>query len=95
MNDRKIKQPNFQLILITHDEKFLELLHRHALGRIYYRVSKDPGYVSKSWGVWVGRQNEMQAGSFFFSSRFSSILHSLAHSRTRSLIAVFAAVGTR
>ncbi|EGD73153.1 hypothetical protein PTSG_04865 [Salpingoeca rosetta] len=41
VNDRKVKQPNFQLLLITHDEKFLELLHRFSLGRIYYRVSKD------------------------------------------------------
>eukprot|EP00055_Hartaetosiga_balthica_P016875 m.108875 g.108875 ORF g.108875 m.108875 type:complete len:1297 (-) comp9197_c0_seq2:751-4641(-) len=41
VKERKEKTANFQLLLITHDEEFLSLLHRESLGRVYYRVSKN------------------------------------------------------
>eukprot|EP00049_Salpingoeca_infusionum_P003748 m.70430 g.70430 ORF g.70430 m.70430 type:complete len:72 (-) comp12259_c0_seq3:731-946(-) len=40
VRERQEKQANFQLILITHDEEFMEQLHRNGLGRTYYRVGK-------------------------------------------------------
>ena len=39
---QRAKQQNFQLVVITHDEHFLELLHRFGMGRVYYRVKKTP-----------------------------------------------------
>ena len=38
-------QSNFQLVIITHDEAFLEMLHRYGHARTYYRVSKNPRLV--------------------------------------------------
>lgn len=35
------QQANFQLIIITHDEEFVELLGRHECADYYYRVYKD------------------------------------------------------
>jgi DNA repair protein RAD50 len=34
-------QENFQLIVITHDERFAHLISQRQLAEKYYRVSKD------------------------------------------------------
>jgi DNA repair protein RAD50 len=34
-------QENFQLIVITHDERFAHLIGQRQLAEKYYRVSKD------------------------------------------------------
>eukprot|EP01018_Ginkgo_biloba_P035575 Gb_12673 [translate_table: standard] len=40
MEDRK-GQENFQLIVITHDERFAQLIGQHQHAEQYYRISKD------------------------------------------------------
>jgi len=40
MEDRK-GQENFQLIVITHDERFAQLIGQRQHAERYYRVSKD------------------------------------------------------
>jgi phosphatidylserine/phosphatidylglycerophosphate/cardiolipin synthase-like enzyme len=40
------QQRNFQLIIITHDEEFVQLLGRSEHADYYWRVSKDVKYVS-------------------------------------------------
>ena len=40
---QRSQQSNFQLLIITHDEAFLEMLHRYGQARTYYRVSKNEG----------------------------------------------------
>ncbi|MBX9694264.1 MAG: hypothetical protein K2Z81_17905, partial [Cyanobacteria bacterium] len=35
------RQGNFQLIIITHDEEFVDLLGRHECADYYWRVVKD------------------------------------------------------
>lgn len=40
MEDRK-GQENFQLIVITHDERFAQLIGQRQHAEKYYRVSKD------------------------------------------------------
>jgi len=40
------RQSNFQLIVITHDEEFVQLLGRSSHADYYWRVSKDAEYVS-------------------------------------------------
>ena len=40
MESRK-GQENFQLIVITHDERFVQLIGQRQLAEKYYRVSKD------------------------------------------------------
>ncbi len=42
------QQSNFQLILITHDEEFVQLLGKSENADYYWRVTKDPAYVSLS-----------------------------------------------
>eukprot|EP00897_Mesotaenium_endlicherianum_P009253 jgi/Mesen1/8356/ME000463S07798 len=44
MEDRK-GQENFQLIVITHDEKFAELIGKKQHAEHYYRISKDDQYA--------------------------------------------------
>jgi DNA repair protein RAD50 len=39
------QQRNFQLIIITHDEEFVQLLGRSEHADYYWRVSKDIKYV--------------------------------------------------
>ncbi|EDQ92865.1 uncharacterized protein MONBRDRAFT_14089, partial [Monosiga brevicollis MX1] len=39
------QQRNFQLLIITHDEQFLEQLHQYGQAKTYYRVFKSPEYV--------------------------------------------------
>lgn len=39
-------QGNFQLIVITHDEEFVELLGRHECADYYWRVYKDENQYS-------------------------------------------------
>lgn len=34
-------QANFQFVIITHDEEFVEYLSRHQISGEYYRVHKD------------------------------------------------------
>jgi DNA repair protein RAD50 len=35
------EQSNFQLIIITHDEEFVEALARHECAEYYWRIGKD------------------------------------------------------
>ncbi len=42
----RAKQSNFQLIIITHDEEFVELLGRSEYADFYWRVSKSPAGFS-------------------------------------------------
>jgi DNA repair protein RAD50 len=46
MESRK-GQENFQLIVITHDERFAQLIGQRQLAEKYYRVSKDEHQHSK------------------------------------------------
>jgi DNA repair protein RAD50 len=39
--EKRRRQENFQLIVITHDEEFVELLGKREVADYYYRVSKD------------------------------------------------------
>ncbi len=41
------KQKNFQLIIITHDEDFLDMLGRSEYLNEFYRVKKDENGFSK------------------------------------------------
>jgi hypothetical protein len=41
------KQRNFQLLVITHDEDFVELLGRSDYVEEYFRVAKNELYVAK------------------------------------------------
>lgn len=43
MEDRK-GQENFQLIVITHDERFAQLIGQRQHAEKYYRVAKDDQY---------------------------------------------------
>jgi hypothetical protein len=43
MEDRK-GQENFQLIVITHDERFAQLIGQRQHAERYYRVAKDDQY---------------------------------------------------
>ena len=40
--ERRRQQANFQLLVITHDEKFVEEMGRRAGVEDYYRITKDP-----------------------------------------------------
>lgn len=40
MEDRK-GQENFQLIIITHDERFAQLIGQRQHAEKYYRITKD------------------------------------------------------
>ena len=44
--EHRQRQSNFQLIVITHDEEFVELLGRCDKAEYYWRVTKDEGQVS-------------------------------------------------
>ena len=44
MEDRK-GQENFQLIVITHDERFAQLIGQRQHAEKYYRVTKDDQYA--------------------------------------------------
>ncbi|KAM3387339.1 hypothetical protein ACQJBY_010274 [Aegilops geniculata] len=46
MESRK-GQENFQLIVITHDERFAQLIGQRQLAEKYYRISKDEQQHSK------------------------------------------------
>lgn len=50
MEDRK-GQENFQLIVITHDERFAQLIGQRQHAEKYYRVTKDDqyGHLPPSW----------------------------------------------
>ena len=39
--ERRRKQDNFQLIVITHDEEFVDLLGKRDVADFFYRVGKD------------------------------------------------------
>lgn len=43
---KRKRQANFQLILITHDEHFVDLLGRRELVDCYYRVRKNANQYS-------------------------------------------------
>ena len=45
--DKRRRQSNFQLIIITHDERFVEEVGRRAQADFYYRVSKDSHNYSR------------------------------------------------
>ena len=57
---------NFQLIIITHDEDFVDSLGKSAYAEKCYRVSKTPKYVRK-------KQINKQTKSIFYSSGLSKI----------------------
>ena len=39
------QQKNFQLVVITHDKPFVELMGHSGYADYFYRVSKEVGYV--------------------------------------------------
>jgi len=39
------KQSNFQLVVITHDESFVQQIGKSEFASYYYRISKDAKYV--------------------------------------------------
>ena len=41
--DRSTNQKNFQLIIISHDEDFVNLISRSGYAECYYKVMKDVG----------------------------------------------------
>ncbi len=45
--NKRREQKNFQLILITHDEQFVEEIGKRAHADYYYRVSKDDNQKSR------------------------------------------------
>lgn len=52
MEDRK-GQENFQLIVITHDERFAQLIGQRQHAEKYYRVMKDDQYGSFYMCIYV------------------------------------------
>lgn len=52
---RSQHQKNFQLIIITHDEAFVELLGHSGYTDCFYKITKNFGWVWVwQWGGWVG-----------------------------------------
>ncbi|XP_065178935.1 DNA repair protein RAD50-like [Sycon ciliatum] len=48
IKDRQ-RQKNFQLVIITHDEEFVDMLGRSEYVDYYYKVQKDDNHCSKVW----------------------------------------------
>ncbi|GFQ74070.1 DNA repair protein RAD50 [Trichonephila clavata] len=51
------EQRNFQLIIITHDEDFIELLGRSETVEHFYKVSKDNNAHSKITKLCISKLN--------------------------------------
>jgi len=44
------RQKNFQLIVITHDKEFVDMLGQAGYTEHYFKVSKEVGYASRVSG---------------------------------------------
>ena len=47
--DRSKNQKNFQLIIISHDQAFVDVMSRSGYAECYYKVSKGVGYVRSKY----------------------------------------------
>lgn len=49
--EQRRQQANFQLIVITHDEEFVQLLSQREVVENYYRVSKNDRFACRGGGA--------------------------------------------
>jgi hypothetical protein len=79
-------QSNFQLIIITHDEDFVEMLGRSEFMDQFYRVSKDDKYIL----IYFNKKNLRDEIIWVNNSTSHYLYYSKPH-----VVQIITSVGTR